>query len=91
MKKKSGSSSSSPRGTSPTKVAEFSVFGPHKKKNVRFKSPLEEYQDATVTNTSMMGTRGQSTLLDTPTEVLDPVEYFCKCDTFINAFQHHTF
>jgi hypothetical protein len=86
MKKTPASSSSSTSGASPTKVNDFPFGAQHKKKSVRFRSPLKEYRKFKVYN-PMTGTRSNKALLDTSTDIMDQIEYFCKWDTFMNAFE----
>ena len=85
MKKTSISTSSSKNGASPTKVDGFPyvLLPSQKKNNVLFRSPLDECKFYN----PMTDTRGNRTVLDTSTEIVDQIEYFCKWDTFMNAFE----
>ena len=90
MKKTPTSMSSSSGGLSPTKVQDFPLVVARKKKSVRFQFPLEEHQNKV--NESMMShDHNNSVLLDTSAEILDTVEYFCKCDSFLDAFEQNAY
>ncbi len=80
--KKTGKASkpSSTKGASPTKVQDFP--SPPLHKSVRFQSPLEECRVFDPIADSHSG----KALLDTSAEIIEQVEYFCKWDTFMNAF-----
>jgi len=80
------SSSSSTSGASPTKVNDFPFRVSHKKKSVPFRSPLKEYRKFKADN-PITGTRSNKALLDTSTDIMDQIDYFCKWDTFMNAFE----
>jgi hypothetical protein len=86
LRKNPAPSSSSTIGSSPTKVEEFPFGSSHTRKSVRFRSPLEECHDCRVYY-SMTGTNSKKASLDTSTEIVDQVDYFCRWDTFMNAFE----
>ncbi len=82
MKKTSAAStSSSTNGTSPTKVQDFPSAPLHK--SVRFQSPLEECR---VFDPLLADSHRRKALLNTSAEIMDQFDYFCKWDSFMNAF-----
>ena len=88
MKKACGSSSSSTSGISPNKVNQFPFCPSNTKKSVRFRSPLKECK---IYN-PMSCTDSNKAFLDSSSDFMDQVEYFCKWDEFMNPLerQPHT-